>query len=103
VSNYNTLLKTLLNLSDGILGDGLGLKFICTFNAEISKIDKAILRRGRLKYKYEFKDLTMEKTKKLCEKFGLPEPSKPMPLCDIFNNEDNGADTGKRFSGFDKV
>ena len=37
----NHRISSLLNLSDGILGDSLNLKFICTFNADISSNNKA--------------------------------------------------------------
>ena len=32
-------MSTILNLTDGLLGDGLKLKFICTFNTDINQID----------------------------------------------------------------
>ena len=53
----NTLINSLLNMSDGLLGDGLNLKFICTFNAPLTTIDDAILRKGRMKVMYEFNDV----------------------------------------------
>lgn len=84
----NFILPTLLNFSDGILGDAIEPKFILTFNCPQDKIDKAVLRKGRLKIKYEFKPLCLEKTKKL-----LPSATQPMPLCDIYNTEDNGNET----------
>lgn len=88
----NHLLSTILNLSDGILGDGLNIKFICTFNADIDKLDKAILRKGRLKYKHEFKALTPEKTQELAQELGknIPE-GLSLTVSDIYNwEEDNG-------------
>lgn len=94
--NYNPILPTLLNFSDGIVGGALKPKFILTFNCPISQIDKAILRKGRLKIKYDFKPLCLEKTKLL-----YPEATGPMPLCDIYNREDNGTeDNGKKRIGF---
>lgn len=59
--------STLLNMSDGLLADDLGIKFICTFNADIKDIDSALMRKGRLVSKYEFKPLTVEKTNALLE------------------------------------
>ena len=56
----NFILPTLLNFSDGILGDAIKPKFILTFNCPQDKIDKAVLRKGRLKIKYEFKPLCLE-------------------------------------------
>lgn len=98
----NERLSALLNLSDGILGDGLNFKFICTFNADLKNIDKAILRRGRLKKKYEFKALTAEKTKKLADKLNIEvEEGVSLPLCDIYNyGEDTGANNNKKSIGF---
>ena len=75
-----------------MLGDSLKLKFICTFNTDLHNIDKAILRKGRMKIKYEFKDLTKEKVKEIFKKIGVDESlAKPMPICDVYNYlEDNG-------------
>lgn len=100
----NARMSALLNLSDGILGDSLNLKFICTFNADLKNIDPAILRKGRLKIKYEIKALTPEKTQALAKKLGKEIPEgKSLPLCEIFNyGEDNGAKptTTKKPIGF---
>jgi SpoVK/Ycf46/Vps4 family AAA+-type ATPase len=82
----NSAIQTLLSISDGILGDSLKIKFICTFNTDLNNIDKAILRKGRLKVKYEFKDLTKDKVEKIFEKQNIPtEYAKEMPLCDAYN------------------
>ena len=88
----NNPLASLLNISDGMLGDSLNIKFLCTFNADLKKIDPAVLRKGRLKVKYEFKELAAEKVKALADKLGINIPEiKPMPLCEIYNFEhDNG-------------
>ena len=91
----NGLLSSLLNISDGMVGDSLNIKFLCTFNADLRKIDPAVLRKGRLKVKYEFKELASEKVKTLADKLGITIPEiKPMPLCEVYNFEhDNGAKT----------
>ena len=85
-----------------MLGDSLKLKFICTFNTDLKNIDDAILRKGRLKVKYEFKDLKTNKVKKLFEKLGISlELAKPMPLCDVYNYlEDNGNNPTHHKIGF---
>lgn len=88
----NGLLSSLLNISDGILGDSMHLKFICTFNADIQNIDKALLRKGRLKIKYEFKDLSKDKVQDLFTKLNIDKPAKSMPLCEIYNIDDNGTE-----------
>lgn len=88
----NSPLASLLNISDGMLGDSLNIKFLCTFNADLKKIDPAVLRKGRLKVKYEFKELAEDRVKALADKLGINIPEiKPMPLCEIYNFEhDNG-------------
>lgn len=85
-------LEIFLNLTDGLIGDSLCPKFICTFNTPLSNVDPALLRKGRLKLKYEFKPLCLEKTR-----FHLPEATSPMTLADIYGiSEDNGGDRGRR-------
>lgn len=88
----NGLLSSLLNISDGILGDSMRLKFICTFNADLQNIDKALLRKGRLKIKYEFKDLCKDKVINIFNNLGIDKSNaKDMPLCEVYNfTEDNG-------------
>lgn len=88
----NGLLSTVLNMSDGMLGDSLNVKFICTFNADLDNIDKALLRKGRLRLKYEFKKLREDKVKALSDYLGIEiSEIKEMPLCDIYNYaEENG-------------
>ena len=74
------------------------LKFICTFNADLQSIDKALLRKGRLKVKYEFKDLKKDKVKAIFKKLGIDESNaKDMPLCDVYNfEEENGGKISQR-------
>lgn len=99
-TNYNTLITPILNISDGMLGDVLNIKFICTFNTDLDNIDSALLRKGRLKLKYEFKDLKKDKVQKLYDKLKIDKvATKDMPLCDIFNQESNGV-TEKKSIGF---
>jgi hypothetical protein len=49
--------STLLNISDGLLSDCLNIQIICSFNTDISKVDSALMRKGRLIAKYEFREL----------------------------------------------
>ena len=95
--NNNTI-STLLNLSDGILGDALKLKFICTFNTDLSNIDKALMRKGRLKIHYVFEKLAADKVHKINPKF-----NKPMTLAELYNTEDNDFSKSKTTKiGFSK-
>lgn len=87
----NQAVANLLNMSDGILGDALSLQIICTLNAEMEHIDKALLREGRLVEMHEFNELSEEKTEKLFKKLygddAVP-PVKEMTLSQIFKCED---------------
>jgi DNA replication protein DnaC len=81
-------IQNLLNLGDGLLADALSIKIICTFNAELKLIDKAILRKGRLVARYEFNELDLQKAKDLALKLGVKEEiTEPMTLAELFNLE----------------
>lgn len=80
----NAAIGTILNLTDGIVGDSFGIKFICTFNSDIRDIDTALLRKGRLSMKYEFKKLSLEKSKAI-----HPDTDKELTLAEAYFSEDN--------------
>ena len=109
--------SVLLNMSDGLLADDLGIKFICTFNEDIKDIDSALLRKGRLVSKYEFKPLTVEKTNALLEhiytqkaneinndetslvhvpEIDIPKVQKGLTLADIYNFEEDSYETVRK-------
>jgi hypothetical protein len=96
-------LSNILNITDGIVGDLVKTKFICTFNCDLSEIDSALLRKGRLLQKYEFKALTGETLDALAKELGLPEDHpKSMTLAEIYGyTESTGMDeTEKHKIGF---
>ena len=66
--NSNSRVSALLNISDGLLSDCLNIQIICSFNTDISKVDSALMRKGRLIAKYEFKELEVEKARALSKK-----------------------------------
>jgi hypothetical protein len=81
-------LSNLLNLGDGLLSDALSINVICTFNADLKKIDDAILRKGRLIARYEFHELEAKKAQKLADKLEKNVAiDKDMILSDIYNIE----------------
>lgn len=84
----SNVVSTILNLSDGILSDVLGLQIICTFNADIGKIDEALRRKGRLVDEYEFGKLTKEKASALGSTIGV-EVDGEMTIAEVFNAKDN--------------
>lgn len=82
----NNHISSLLNLTDGLLADSMKLKMVCTFNAPLEDIDDAILRKGRLKVKYQFNKLNRDKTAKLFESLGVHSAEdKEQTLADIYN------------------
>ena len=90
LSNASAL-SNLLNLGDGLLSDALSVNVICTFNSGLKKIDDAILRKGRLLARYEFKELEVNKARALAEKIGKKANiEKPMTVSDIYNLDERG-------------
>lgn len=89
--------SSLLNVTDGILSDCLSIQVICTFNTDLSKVDSALLRKGRLIARYEFKELEVERANKLANQLELNhEFDKPITLSEIFNLSEKGFDNLKR-------
>jgi len=91
MNEENISVSNLLNISDGLLSDCLNLQLICTFNTDISRIDKALLRKGRIIAKYEFKPLTIQKASHIAKTLGHPASfSHEMTLADVchFSDED---------------
>ena len=85
-NTFGGAIANILNMSDGLLSDIFNIKFICTFNADINKIDQALLRKGRCYANYEFKPLSKEKVTALNEKYKLNLPEiKEMTLAEIYN------------------
>ncbi|TZF81766.1 AAA family ATPase [Pedobacter sp. BS3] len=81
--------SALLNISDGLLADCLNIQVICSFNTDISKIDNALLRKGRLIAKYEFKELEIKKARQLSAKLGFSSDIyQPMTLTSIYNQDE---------------
>ncbi len=85
----NSPVSALLNISDGLLADCLNVQIICSFNTDISKIDNALMRKGRLIAKYEFKELEVEKAQQLSNKLGFnTKVNNPMNLTSIYNQDE---------------
>lgn len=85
----NSPVSALLNISDGLLSDCLNIQVICSFNTDISKVDSALMRKGRLIAKYEFKELETRKAQLLSKKLGFATDfNSPMTLTAIYNQGD---------------
>ena len=95
--------SALLNIADGLLSDCLNIQLICSFNTGISKVDSALLRKGRLIAQYEFKELEITKAQDLSYKLGFDSiVTHPMTLTEIYNQEerDFSAQKQRRSIGF---
>ena len=93
----NSPVSALLNISDGLLSDCLNIQIICSFNTDISKVDNALMRKGRLIAKYEFKELEVEKANSLSKKLGFASNfSIPMTLTDIYNQKERDFEQTKK-------
>lgn len=80
---------TLLNLTDGMLGDALGLHVVCTLNSDLTDIDPALLRPGRLVAHRDFELLTEDEASRLAASLDLPLPEGidgKIALAEIFNS-----------------
>lgn len=78
--------SNILNLTDGILGDCLNIQVVATFNMKREKIDKALLRKGRLIAEHKFEKLSIDETNKLLVSLGKANISEEgMCLADIYN------------------
>lgn len=89
----------LLNISDGLLSDCLNIQIVCSFNTDISKVDSALMRKGRLIAKYEFKELAVEKAQMLSQKLGFTGNfDTPMTLTAIYNQDEKDFQQPKKYN-----
>lgn len=80
--------SVLLNLADGLLSDCLNLQIICTFNTDLSRVDKALMRKGRLIARYCFGPLHHEKAAALLAQEGRSfTHAQGLTLADIYNDD----------------
>jgi hypothetical protein len=87
-NSHNSVVSTILQLTDGLFSDFLNIKIICTFNTSIEKVDKALLRKGRMIAYYEFKALHAARADAMLEDMGHSPRGKDMTLAEIFNLEE---------------
>jgi hypothetical protein len=69
-----TGISNLLNMTDGLLGDILGLTVMATFNTQLSKIDPALLRPQRLIARKEFGKMNDYAAEELAKMLNLTIP-----------------------------
>jgi len=100
-STDESVVSTLLQLTDGLFSDFLNIKIICTFNTNLERIDKALLRKRRMIAKYNFLPLSPEKTAALTKKLGHKGVTGSLTLADIFGyDQENFSRPVKKGIGF---
>jgi hypothetical protein len=83
-----SVVSSLLNIGDGILGSMLNISMIVTFNTGRENIDKALLRKGRLMYEHKFDKLNRAESQRLLNKLNKNyTATEPMSIADIYNVE----------------
>ena len=93
--------EQILNISDGIFSDILGLQTICTYNTDKSNVDSALMRKGRMLFDYEFKKLNVDESNKLLEHIGIKATvDKESTLADLYNLEEKDYKKVKKKLGF---
>ena len=96
-NEFSSAVSSVLNMSDGLMSDIFNGKFICTFNADISSIDEAILRKGRCFANYKFGKLSADKVKVLLNERGIElDEYEDMTLADIYNYEVKNVKSAKQ-------
>jgi ATP-dependent 26S proteasome regulatory subunit len=84
-SGYDSPVATVLNMTDGIVGDCLGTHIIATFNINGDEIDKALMRKGRLIAEHRFEALSIDDTRRLVDELKIDiEVTEPMTLAEIY-------------------
>ncbi|HVU18301.1 MAG TPA: AAA family ATPase [Candidatus Didemnitutus sp.] len=82
----------LLNLTDGMMGDALGLQVICTMNCGLADLDPALLRPGRLIGQREIGALSLDESRRLAQHLQRPLPDAPATLAEILHGRSQPID-----------
>jgi energy-coupling factor transporter ATP-binding protein EcfA2 len=85
----SSLVSAILNITDGIMGNVFSISVIATYNSPRAGIDKALLRKGRLKGEHKFDKLPVEQVQKILDENKINFTAKePMSLAEIFNTNE---------------
>ena len=85
----SSLVSAILNITDGIMGNVFSISVIATYNSRRQDIDKALLRKGRLKGEYQFDKLSIEQCQTIIDENKINfKATEPMTLAEIFNTQE---------------
>jgi len=79
--NTNSPISELLNITDGVLGDALNIRVVCTFNTNSVNVDSALKRDGRLFHLQEFELHTEQQALDWLKKHIPNPPAKLVSYC----------------------
>jgi len=95
----SSIVSTILNITDGIMANVFNIAVIATYNSPRQSVDKALLRKGRLKGEYRFDKLKIETAQKIVNKIKKEyKVDEPMSLADIYNLDVIETDTTKELT-----
>lgn len=80
-------ISSLLNMTDGILGQALDIRVVATSNASKTQIDSAIKRPGRLCRQLNFRPLSLQEAQVVTNTLGKPpllEDKKSWTLAEVY-------------------
>lgn len=107
MGSEGSIVTTILNLTDGLMGDILKCQFICTFNTRLEDVDSALLRPGRLLVRHEFGKLSISEVSELLDSRDIDiQVDEPKTLAEVLNIESMPTVTKqepKRSFGFTSV
>jgi energy-coupling factor transporter ATP-binding protein EcfA2 len=85
----SSLVSAILNITDGIMGNVFSISVIATYNSPRAGIDKALLRKGRLKGEHKFDKLPIEQVQEILDSNKIKfTAGGPMSLAEIFNTQE---------------
>ena len=97
-SDSSSVVSAVLNITDGIMADVFNISIIATYNSPRQSIDKALLRKGRLKLEYCFGKLTKDKAQKIANEINSNYYIKnSISLADLYNFEEGSNITSSEF------
>ena len=83
------LASSLLNFTDGFVGDMVKAHLVCTINSEVKDLDEAVLRPGRQRFFHEFDLIDHRRACALAEKLGISlAEERAYSLAEIYHFKD---------------
>ena len=87
---FDSQTSSLLNLTDGFIGDLTHVHLICTINSELTNVDEALMRPGRQKFFRQFEKLAYREAAQLARHLNIavPNEDRDYTLAEIYHLKD---------------